>query len=201
MDTHSTYVAWAKTLLPLAALVLLSTMFLFARSPRVSDADIPFADLEALAREQQVSAPAFSGVADDGSIIEIEADSARPEGEGTEAMSVSRIRGTVTSPGGPLLELRAGEGYIDTDAGTARLSGLARIETSNGYEVETSALTADLESGRIETDGPLEAHAPFGELTAGRLTVETSEEGGQSMVFQEGVRLLYRPPTQEGAPE
>ena len=54
---HSAIVGWLKILLPLAALMLLSTLFLFARSTAPSD-DIPFADIDAAAAEQRVSAPA-----------------------------------------------------------------------------------------------------------------------------------------------
>ena len=195
MDRHSTIVVWAKTLLPLLALALLSTLFLFARAPAIDDSAIPSADIEVLAQEQRVSAPAISGVASDGSILEMTAESARPEGE---TLHVSEIRATIHAPGGALVTIRAGTGEVDTVRRVASLSGLAQIETSTGYAVETAALTADFDSGRIETLGPLEAQAPFGELTAGRLVIETPEGGGRQLDFRDGVRLVYLPPSEEG---
>ncbi|SLN33127.1 hypothetical protein [Roseisalinus antarcticus] len=199
-DKHSTYVAWAKVLLPLGALTLLSTTFLFARAPQIGDTSIPYADIEQLAREQQISAPSFSGVADDGSIIEILAESARPEDAAARIITVTRIHASLSSPGGMHVDVRAGEGRIDRAAGTARLGGLARIVTSDGYEIETAAVSADLDSGRIETEGALEAHAPFGELAAGKLVIETPEGGGQRLLFNEGVRLVYDPAQAEALP-
>lgn len=195
MDRHSAFVAWAKMLLPLVALALLSTLFLLARPPGIGDGDIPYADLEVLAEEQRISAPAISGVASDGSLIELTATSARPDGDRLE---VEEIRATILEPGGALVSIRAGLGEIDSVARTARLSGLARVETSSGFAVETAALSADFETGRLETLGPLEAQAPFGELTAGRLVIETPEDGGRQLDFRDGVRLVYRPPTDEG---
>lgn len=61
-DTYSYVIGWLKILLPLAALVLLSTLFLIGRG---SDpvANIPFADTEgtdAPAR-QQIVAPRYAG--------------------------------------------------------------------------------------------------------------------------------------------
>jgi len=195
MDRHSTYVAFAKTILPLLALGLLSTLFLFARAPGLDDAQIPYADIAVLAQEQRVSAPSLSGVADDGSIIEMTAQSAQPEAGG---LRISEIRATITAPGDAVVTIRAGEGAVDNATGIARLSGLARIETSNGFAIETAALTADLGTGRLETEGPLEAQAPFGELTAGRMVIETPRGGGRQLDFKDGVRLLYRPPNNGG---
>ncbi|EAR52985.1 hypothetical protein OG2516_10996 [Oceanicola granulosus HTCC2516] len=198
-DHHSTYVALAKTILPLLALALLSTMFLFARAPTIESVEIPYADIEELAREQQISAPSFSGVTDDGSIFSLMAESARPVDDG-DVVDLAAIRGTLDAPGGATILLRAGEGRVDTAGRTARLSGLTRIETSDGYEVETNGVFADLDAGRIETDGALEAHAPYGELTAGRLVVETPDGGSQLLNFQDGVRLVYRRQQQDPTP-
>ncbi len=60
-NTYSRVVAWLKVLLPVIALVLLSTMFLISRTIDPSRA-IPFAnvDVEGMVRDQRISAPAFS---------------------------------------------------------------------------------------------------------------------------------------------
>lgn len=192
-DSYSTYVAWAKTLLPLGALGLLSTVFLFARAPGMLEGDIPYADIEELAREQKINAPALSGVSDSGAIISVTAESARPDDPSGEVLTVERIRATIDSPGESLTELRAGGGRLDNGARMAWLNGLTRIVTSDGFEIETAGVMADLQTGRIETDGALEARAPFGELTAGRLVIDTPEGASdQRLVFNEGVRLVYR---------
>ena len=129
---HSQLVGWSKIILPLGALALLSTLFLFARS----GAD------------------------------------------------------------GSKLRVTAIEGEIDSLARIARLKGLARLETSSGYSMETNGLTANLESGVINSDGALEVRAPFGQITAGQVTFATSAYNtGQQMIFTNGVRLIYRPDT------
>uniref|UniRef100_A0AAN0MF35 Uncharacterized protein n=1 Tax=Yoonia rhodophyticola TaxID=3137370 RepID=A0AAN0MF35_9RHOB len=56
------------------ALGLLSTLFLLARAP-AEPPDISFAEIEAMARDQRITAPRFSGVTDDGSVISIAARS------------------------------------------------------------------------------------------------------------------------------
>ena len=60
--------------------------------------------------------------------------------------------------------------------------------------METNGLTANLETGVIMSDGALEIRAPFGRLTAGRVTFKTAnDDTGQQMLFTQGVRLIYTP--------
>ncbi len=180
----------ASILLPMAALALLSTVFLFARVPS-QETVIPYAELEEIAREPRLSGARVSGVAADGSVISVSARTARPMGDILTADSLSAV---IDSIDGTHIDIRAGTGEINNAERTARLTGLARIETSNGYEMETAGISADISTGRIVSDGALEVQAPFGSLTAGQLIIETPEGGnGQVMLFQNGVRLVYTP--------
>lgn len=190
---HSQMVGWAKILLPLCALGLLSTLFLFARG--TSDpSDFALGEVAEIAREQRVSAPEFSGVTPDGSVIVIAARSARPDGDQGEMIAIDNMRLRLDGTDGSFVEVTAIAGEVDSAAQVARLLGLARLQTSNGYELETNGLTAELRSGRIISDGVLEIRAPFGQLTAGMVTIETnSQTSGQQLLFTKGVRLLYSP--------
>ncbi|MEO1640301.1 MAG: hypothetical protein AAFU41_13760, partial [Pseudomonadota bacterium] len=79
-------------------------------------------------------------------------------------------------------------------ARVARFLGLARLETSTGYQMETNGLIASLDTGLVTSDGLLEVRAPFGELTAGQVEFSWQGEGiGQQILFTGGVRLLYSP--------
>lgn len=189
-NLYSQFVGLLKVSLPLAALALMSTVFLFARAP-TQDTAIPYAEIEEIAREPRLSGAQVSGVADDGSVIELTAQTARPNGDVllVETMSVS-----IDAVDGIHIDIRAGQGEINNATRIARLTGMARIQTSNGYEMETAGLTANLTTGRIISDGALEVQAPYGSLTAGQMTIETPEGGdGQVMLFQNGVRLVYTP--------
>lgn len=186
---RSQLVNFLKIALPLAALALMSTVFLIARAP-VTDGDIPYAEIAEIAREPRVSGAQVSGMASDGSVIEIHANKAQPDG------SMIRIEGLaadLNATDGTLVTLRSGTGTIDSATNIAQLAGLTRVETSNGYEMETAGLSADLGTGRIESDGALEVQAPYGQLTAGSLVIESDPETGQRMLFEGGVRLLYQP--------
>ena len=192
-NLYSAVVGWAKIILPLCALGLLSTLFLFARGQN-EPVDIAFSEVQAIAREQRLSAPRFSGVTDDGAILSVSARTATPDSSRPDAITIDDIALKMDNPGGSSLEVTATTGEIDGRAQIARLTGLARLQTSSGFEMETNGLTASLKTGIVTSDGLLEIRAPFGELTAGQVTFEVSaEDSGQQMLFTEGVRLLYVP--------
>jgi len=192
---HTWFVGWAKIILPMAALALLSTLFLFARSPSDTPA-IPVAQLEELAREQQITSPQFSSVADDGSVIAVAARNAKPNASMPTTLQVEDLTIDVEAPDGTTLNVTSGMSVLDGSAQSARLNGLSRVTTSSGYVMETVGISADLRTGEIISDGPLEIQAPFGELSAGKVRIAVSKDGsGQQMVFTQGVRLLYIPET------
>ncbi|WP_458792030.1 LPS export ABC transporter periplasmic protein LptC [Yoonia sp. MH D7] len=190
---HSQLVSWSKIILPLVALGLLSTLFLFARSSTDST-NIPFAEIQELAREQRISGPQFSGVTQNGSVIAIGAQSAQPAVGKPDTINITALSLDVNAADGSEIKITAIEGEIDGASKTVKLLGLARLETSSGYLMETNGLTADLDSGIIQSDGALEIRAPFGRITAGQVTFQTSKDDtGQQMLFTQGVKLVYTP--------
>ena len=194
-NLYSQVVGWAKILLPLCAIGLLSTLFLLARSTTEPN-EIVLEQVEAIAREQRLSAPEFSGLTDDGAVIVISASTARPDTTRPDTISIDDVRLRMDNADGSNVEITATMGEIDGRAGIASLLGLARLVTSSGYEMETNGLIAELDTGLVTTDGLLEIHAPFGQLTAGKVTFQMASEGiSQEMLFTDGVRLLYTPQT------
>jgi lipopolysaccharide export system protein LptC len=173
-NLHSQLVGWAKIILPMSALALLSTLFLFARDANTPD-DAALAKAEEIAREQKVTAPEFAGVTDSGDIIIIAAKSAQPDIARPDTLQINDIRMRLDTTDGSFVEVTAVQGEVDGRARIASFLGLARLETSNGL---------------------LEIRAPFGALTAGMVTFQVeTPEAGQQMLFTNGVTLLYKPVT------
>lgn len=192
-DLYSRFVGWMKVLLPLAALALLSTIFLFARGTSTGQS-IPYAELAAIAREQGMSNPNLAGMTTDGSAIAITAASLRPDPDQANTYRIETPYLVLDAADGSRIEISAGAGLIDGPGRIMTLTDLVRLASSSGYLMETTGVQADLGSGQITSLGPLEVQAPFGTLTAGRVTVQTAAEGtGQQMVFNGGVSLLYQP--------
>lgn len=194
---YSSFVRLAKIILPVTALCLLGILFLFARAPG-RGGDIPYAQVEDIARQEQLLAPRISGVTPGGDQITVEAAQIAPDDGGGRA---AQIKITIEPAKGGKLVLNAGSGQLGPAGQTMRLSGLARVDSSAGFRMETESLTANILTGAVETDGNLEIRAPFGQLSAGKLTVTpTDADKGQQLLFQDGVRLLYIPQHNSGEP-
>ncbi|MFN6951399.1 MAG: LPS export ABC transporter periplasmic protein LptC [Albidovulum sp.] len=194
-NVHSQVVFWLKIVLPLIALAILSTLFLFSR--RIdTDAALPYAevDVEDLARNQRLTAPHYAGITADGAEVTVTAGVARPvrDSGAAEAESVSA---RYEMRGGLSITLDARQGVLDDAASRLILAGDVEIATSTGYRVTAARLVSALDRTELHSDGAVRAEAPFGTIDAGRLEVRhmDAEVSGYLVVFSEGVKLVYRP--------
>lgn len=193
---YSHLVNWLKVLLPLTALGILSTLFLLSRGVDTTGA-IPYADVdvEGLAREQRITEPQFSGVAADGSAIVIRAERARPDAGELNRVTADAVDAHVDLTDGEELDITAPLGIIDSIQSRLDLSGGTLLTYSAGYVIETEGLTAWLDTGAMETSGPVLGTAPMGRLEAGLMTIVPSDPPGSPPVltFTDGVKLIYDP--------
>ncbi len=194
-DTHSRVVAWLKIILPLAALAILSTLFLLA--DRIDpDAALPYAevDVEDRVRAPRMTAPTYAGTTSDGAALILTADDARPASETTKAIAQS-LKMTLDTPDGARTELVAANAVIDDPTRQLRLSGGVDITTSSGYHITTAALTANLDRSGLESKNPVTATAPAGTLSADTMTLrqDIQTPGSYLLVFKGTVKLIYQP--------
>lgn len=183
-------IAWAKVLLPLGALALLSTMFLLAREPG-EPGEIPFARIEEIARDARIDRPRLAGVAPDGTTVALSAERLIPLRGRADMYALDAPRLDTGGPGGST-SLSARTGEVDGPAQRLRLTGGVRVEGQAGLVVEAPEASADLAAGTAEA-GPVTARAAFGEIEAGRMRLTRPDGKSAQLVFNEGVRLLYLP--------
>ncbi|MCT4576621.1 MULTISPECIES: LPS export ABC transporter periplasmic protein LptC [Donghicola] len=190
-NTYSVIVSWAKIILPMVALGLLSTVFLFSRQID-PEAAIPFADidLEERLREQRLSKPNYATTTEDGSALTIVAESAAPvlDGDGGTAENIvarlKRIDGTT-------IDMTSDSGRIEGTK-TLTLSGNVAIDTSDGYTLRSDEMISAMNRTDITSPGPITGTGPFGDLQAGRMHLTVPEnQDGILAVFEDGVRLIY----------
>ncbi|AZL59223.1 LPS export ABC transporter periplasmic protein LptC [Tabrizicola piscis] len=195
MDRHTRVVGWLKVTLPLMALAILATLFLLA--DRIDpEAALPYAevDVEDLAREPRMTAPTYAGTTSDGGALTLSADEARPSAEGAPARAQT-LRLQLDTPDGAATNLTAAEAVLDNVAREIVLSGGVVITTSTGYRVETAEMTAKLDRSGLQSQTPVTATGPAGDLSAGGMTLgqDNRTPGGYLLVFNGGVRLVYLP--------
>lgn len=195
IDAHTRVVTWLKVLLPLAALAILSTLFLLADQINPDDA-LPFAevDVEELAREPRMTLPSYAGTTSDGASLNLTAEAALPGTTDGPAKALN-VRMELATPDGATTDLQATSAVIDTDGGKLFLSGGVRLTTSQGYSLETSEIVADLDRSGLEAASGVRVMAPAGTLTADTMSLRQDNQTPETylMVFKGGVRLVYLP--------
>jgi lipopolysaccharide export system protein LptC len=195
-DTYSRLIGWLKITLPLLALVILSTLFLVARTVDPEDA-LPYADIDVAERlrEPRMTAPTYAGLTRDGAALTVSADEARPaaaDGTGARALMLT---GLLETPDGARTDLSAAEGQIDTEARQIVLTGGVIVTSSSGWQVQTDRLTAAMDQTDIAALAPVTAKGPAGTVTANqmRLTQSPTANGQYLLVFNGAVKLIYLP--------
>ncbi len=195
-NSYSRFVALTKVILPIVALGILSTLFLFSRDIDPTQS-IPYADVdvEGLAREQRIGAPNYAGVTEDGAAISITAKSARPSPGNAKIVTATGLTAIIEDAMDGRLKIIASDGVINTDQQIVTLQGGVQILTSTGYIIDTAALTAALDETSVITDGRITAEGPLGTLNAGQMVLETQNgpDGSHLLVFKGGVKLIYDP--------
>lgn len=193
---YSRIVGVLKVVLPLTALVLLSLVFLAAKTIDPTQA-IPMADIDVQerARDPRLSGARFAGVTDDGAALTIVTETARSDARAALRLEVTGLVLDIEGRSGETLSARAETGILDRGIGRFEMSGNLRIQASPGYDLTTERLTGLLDSTWVQAAGAIAGTAPAGEINAGNMEmrVDSVTGSGYVLVFGGGVRLLYHP--------
>lgn len=194
-DRHTRVVGWLKVALPLLALAVLATLFLLADQID-PEAALPYAEVDVvdLSQEPRMTAPSYAGTTSDGASLTLTADEARPVAENAPAQAQGLVVELATPDGG-MTELRATAAKIDQAERRIILSGGVVVTTASGYRLETPEVLARMDRSGLESRGSVTATGPVGDLQAGGmlLSQDTETPGAYLLVFNQGVRLVYRP--------
>ncbi|TNJ45606.1 LPS export ABC transporter periplasmic protein LptC [Phaeobacter sp. B1627] len=194
MDRYSRIIALLKVVLPLAAVALLSTLFLISRQVETRPV-IPFAqvDIDDRLRGQQVTAPFFTGTTEAGHEITIAAAKAFPSSDLGTA-SATDLEAEIRTTEGRSILLLSDSGALQPDTNSATLTGNVRILTTDGTRIETETLEAELSGSEARSPGSITATGPIGDFTAGSMRIFTKSKNAPVHIeFTNGVKLVYDP--------
>ncbi|WP_439121994.1 LPS export ABC transporter periplasmic protein LptC [Marivita sp.] len=190
---YSRLIAWLKILLPLGALVLLSTIFLYSRGPD------PIAAIPVLTGgadptvTEQIGSPFYAGTTESGQGLTLSARQARFSGDEGSGVIADDLRAIIDVKDGNRIVIDATVGQME-DGDRLSLRDGVILESSSGYTVRTKGLNAAVNRVDIESTAEVEADGPGLTLSAGRLRVKDS--GGTTdiqLLFTDGVKLVYVP--------
>lgn len=194
LDRYSRMVQFFKVLLPLAAILLLATVFLLSRSIETNVSG-PFTDEAATERlsDQLVTQPDYKGVTRKGEEVRVEARRASQSRSGDDP-TAAEIQGQYNLSNGREITMVSNSGTIRPDKGTATFVGDVVITTADGLQLTTDLLNTSLDEIRGDTPGQVDGTGPIGNFTAGRMTFGTEKKDGPvHILFTDGVKLIYEP--------
>jgi len=193
LNRYSQWVFWLKIILPIVALAVLSTLFLFARKVEF-DGSLPYAEVELndLANDPRLTAPEYAGITNDGVAIRVAAKTVKPGADGAGMMSADEVVALYEGTNGGKITLNAKAGALDQAKALLTLTGDVVVNTSDGYRLNSDEIVASLSVTDLVADGTVRAVAPFGTIDAGAMQL-SGTEGNHQLVFKKGVRLVYKP--------
>ena len=193
---YSRVVAVLKVGLPLIALALLAGLFLSPREEQGGGVVFSPGDVEAFGEGLRISNPTFTGTTRADERFHFTAELVVPDAAPPERAAITRPAGTIELEGGPVVTVEAERGELHLPSQRLDLVGDVRIETSDGYRLDTEKATLDLRSGAFVAGDAVEGTGPLGTITSQSLHVAPAAETGEArrFSFSGGVRLVYDPP-------
>ena len=192
-DGYSALVAWLKTLLPIVALGLLSTIFLFSGRVDVTQS-LPYTEhnIAEIVREQRITRPYFTGIASNGTEIALSAAYASPQIENAHILEITDLSVVLRSTSDRMVQVTAGRGALNSATQTAQISTNVHIAALPDFWVTTQALDMNLNQGVVSAKGGFQGVTSLGAITAGEMHLQMTADD-QQIVFLNDVRLVYSP--------
>ncbi|MEO0774543.1 MAG: LPS export ABC transporter periplasmic protein LptC [Pseudomonadota bacterium] len=194
---HSHIVGLMKIILPMTALGLLSTMFLFSDGFDPAEAvPITTIDLQQRAEDQGATHATFAGVTQSGDEVLLLTEHTRPSTTNSSIFLAEDVAAEYRLSSGTGIDITSLRGEMNQTSNSAVLEGDVLVETSTGYVITTDALNTQFDTLFAESPGPVEGVGPAGDLSAGRMVLEHNDETGTAHLrFTDGVKLVYEPGT------
>ncbi|MEM6589810.1 MAG: LPS export ABC transporter periplasmic protein LptC [Pseudomonadota bacterium] len=194
---HSRIVGLMKIILPMTALGILSTMFLFSDGFDPTEAvPITTIDLQQRAEDQGATNATFAGVTRSGDEVLVLTEHTRPSSANPRVFLADDVAAEYRLSSGTGIDITSRRGEMNQISNSATLEGDVLVETSTGYTITTDALNTQFDRLFAESPGPVAGVGPPGDLTAGRMVLEHNDDTGTAHLrFTDGVKLVYEPGT------
>ncbi|THD73740.1 hypothetical protein E7681_08970 [Thalassobius vesicularis] len=192
---YSWLVSWLKIILPLAALAILSTLFLLSRGKDTVNS-LPYSrvDLQERMKEGIVGHPQFSGATTGGDLVSFTAESAKPDPQDKSRAMASHLSAQLDLTSGTRITFSSDTALLDTSEDTALLTGGVAVTSSTGYDLRTESLFTSMREIQAETEGTVTGTGPAGSLEAGKMLLTSDPASGDAhLLFTNRVKLVYQP--------
>ena len=192
-DSYSAFVVWVKTLLPIAALGMLSTIFLFSGKVDVTQS-LPYAkfNIAEIIREQRITKPYFSGVSNNGTEIILSAAYASLDIKNVDILTITQLSVILTSQNAKTIRITAGRGTLNSALQEIVISEDVHLTAALGFWLKTNNLTVDLKQGVVTAHNVFQGLTGLGTIDAEKVVVQMIAED-QQIIFTNSVHLIHYP--------
>lgn len=196
-DGYTRFVTVTKVVLPLIAIGLLGTVFLFTNDDSLEGGfSFSKADLDTLESGMRIEKPRMFGSNPNGDLYNFVADALLPDSLTPSLVEAQRISGEIQYQTGGSVQITADKAEFMLEGNQIRLSGSTLVVMSDGTRVTGEGLLAELDSGKLTSNGAISATSPLGDIQAGNFRVELvgiNDEEKQMIWFENGVMLSFKP--------
>ena len=190
-NSYSRMVAWLKILLPLIALGVLGTVFLF-NSNDGFEVGFTFsrADIETLEKGSFIKNPQINGITKKGEPFSLNADEIRPQGDDNNVVVITNLKAEFLFESGDWANITSESALMDVAAQTVWFESGGRLETSDGNVAVVDTLHLLMASGELQGSG-IVANGPLGRVSADNFRIESSEGENRVLWFENNVKMQY----------
>jgi lipopolysaccharide export system protein LptC len=155
-----------KMVLPLIALALISLVLVWPNlKPATNQFRIGVAAIKTqFTKDTNMTNPRYVGVDREKRPFSITADIATNFSKNSSSIGMEMPKADITLVDGSWLVVTAKEGVFNRLAKRLNLQGSVNLFHDSGYEIQTSKLNIDLDSGIATSRVPVQGQGPFGRL-------------------------------------
>ena len=201
IKSYSRAVKWAKFIMPVIAIILLASVFIFGKEDALRSGTISIdADTINLTTDQKITNPQFSGLTNLGDSFILKAIEAMPDSPTPEKIDLIGPSLAFDALQGVGFKISSKNGSVNFIKQSAELNGNVYIDMTNGYKAISEKIQLNLKLGNLIAPGSVEASGPYGKIIAGSMELfkdfdnKTSQVNG-NLNFSDGVTLIYLPST------
>jgi len=190
-NSYSRMVAWLKILLPLIALGVLGTVFLF-NSKDSFEVGFTFsrADIETLEKGSFIKNPQINGITKKGEPFHLTADEIRPQGDNNNVVVITNLNAEFLFDTGEWAKITSDSALMDVVAQTVWFENGGQLATSDGNIAVVETLHLLIASGELQGSG-IVANGPLGRISAENFRIESREGENRVLWFENNVKMRY----------
>lgn len=183
---HDRLVRWTKIGLPAAVGTLI---VILALAPLDRKGDVSFIldkkKVQTAPESMRVEAARYTGTDDKGQLFEIVANRAIQRSSDTPLVDITGMFARLNQQQGPVL-IAANQGHYNVDTKQVAIDGPVKVTGADGFRLNTSDVTVDMDQRQLASQGPAEGALRLGQFRADRVHADL---GNHTVVLDGGVRL------------